>query len=178
MQDVFIEHMVRKQRTPTTALCKVGIVAGAVVVSFLVMTFSRLVPMLSFFSPFLVMGVLYGAYYLITSMNVEFEYAITNGELDVDQIIAQRKRKRLVSVNCRQVESFGRYKAGEHEGKQYQTKIIACDSLASDDLWHCTLRLKESGLTLVVFSANQKMLDAIKPFLPRPIAHAAFRVGQ
>lgn len=177
MQDVFIEYLVKKQKTPATLLLKILVVLAAAVISFAAIMFGGALGAFSIVAPLLAVGACYGAYYLITSMNIEYEYSVTNGELDIDQITAQRKRKRLVTVNCRDVEAFGKYKAAEHQGKNYQTKVLACDYPDNPDLWYAAIRLKQSGLTLVVFNANQKMLDGMKPFLPRPIMHEAFRVG-
>lgn len=177
MQDVFVEYLVKRKNTPKIMLAKIGAVAGALGVCVFVIMFSGLLGPFSMIGTLVGFGALYGGYYLVTSMNVEFEYAVTNGEIDMDRIIAQRKRRRIVTVNCREVEGFGRYKAAEHASKNYQTKIFACDDPDSADLWYCSLRLKDKGLTLVVFNANEKMLNAIKPFLPKPIMHEAFRVG-
>jgi predicted mannosyl-3-phosphoglycerate phosphatase (HAD superfamily) len=115
---------------------------------------------------------------LVTAQSVEFEYAVTNGEIDFDKIVAQRKRTRFASVNCREVEGFGRYKAAEHQSREYAGRIFACDSPDSESLWYLVTRLKDKGLTLIVFNANDKMLNGIKPFLPRPIMHEAFKFGE
>lgn len=178
MQDIFIEHLVAKQKLPITILLRVLIVLAAVIIAVAAMMFSGVLGPLSILSPLIAVGAIYGAYFLITSMNIEYEYAVTNGELDVDQITAQRKRKRLVSVNCRSVEAFGRYKPAEHQGKTYQTKILACDNPNNEDVWYAVIRLQKSGQTLVVFNATERMLEAMKPFLPRPIMHEVFRVGK
>jgi hypothetical protein len=175
MQDIFIEYLVKRQNTAMQTLLKVLLIIGAVIVAVAAMMFSSLLGALSILGPLLAVGAIYGAYLLITGMNIEYEYSVTNGDLDIDQITAQRKRKRLVTVNCKAVEAFGRYKPQEHQGKTYQTKIMACDNPDSEELWHCVIRLKQSGLTLVVFNASPKMLDGIKPFLPRPIMHEAFK---
>ena len=177
MQDIFIEYLVKKKSTPQTTLLKLLIVLGAILALPAILFLSQYLGMFSILSPILAVGALYGAYYLITSMNVEYEYSVTNGELDIDKIIAQRKRKRLLTINCRSVESFGRYKASEHTQKSYQTRMMTCDAPDSPDLWYCTVRAGDKGLTLVVFNASEKMLGAIKPFLPRPIMHEAFRAG-
>lgn len=50
----------------------------------------------------------YLVYYLISLRKIEYEYAFTNGELDIDKIIAQRKRKRVFSASCRDFEAFGK----------------------------------------------------------------------
>lgn len=176
MQDIFIEYMVKKQNTPQTALLRALLLLAAALVTVAALLFGGNLGGFSFLSPLLIIGAWYGAWYLITSTKVEYEYSVTNGEIDVDQIIAQRRRKRLVTVNCKEVEAFGRYKPEQHQGRDYQTRIIACDHPQSPELWYCIARLSQSGRTLVVFNANQKMLDGIKPFLPRPIMHEAFRM--
>lgn len=173
MQDIFIEYMVKKRRSPTTALLKVLLVIGAIVISIAAMMFSGLLGPLSIISPLIAVGAIYGAYYLISGMNIEFEYSVTNGEIDIDKIVAQRKRRRLVSINMRSVEDFGRYKASEHESKQYADKIFACDAPDSEDVYFC-LTHTTKGNTLVVFNANERMITGIKPFLPRPIMHRVF----
>lgn len=178
MQDIFIEYLVKKQRTLQTTLLKILIAVGCVLFLLLAFASSQYLGPFSIVVPIAAVGALYGARQLITSMNVEFEYSITNGELDVDKIIAQRKRKRLITVNCRNVDDFGRYKASEHAQATYQTRLLACDSSGSPDLWYCVIRDKDKGLTLLVFNTNEKMLGAIKPFLPRPIMHQVFRAGQ
>ncbi|MFV0399380.1 MAG: hypothetical protein ACK5LX_02020 [Oscillospiraceae bacterium] len=177
MQDIFVEYMVVKKKSPLIYLLTVLLVVVAIVVAVLAMVLSSaLGQAFSMFGPLLAVGAIFGAYYLITSQNIEFEYLITNGEMDVDKIVAQRKRRRLITVNMRQVEAFGRYQEQEHAGKSYQTRLVACDSLASDDLWYCVSRQKEKGQTLVVFNASERMLNAVKPFLPKPIMHEVFRV--
>ncbi len=55
---------------------------------------------------FLAAAALYGGYYLTTKLDVEYEY-ITNGEIDVDKITAQRSRKRLITFRCGSATDFG-----------------------------------------------------------------------
>lgn len=177
MQDIFIEYLVKRKSTPQIVFAKIGLVIAAVFVCLLLFLFGSALGPFAMMGPLLGIGAIYGAYYMVTSLNLEFEYAVTNGELDIDRIAAQRKRRRLVTVNCRQVEDFGKYKPEEHASKAYQTTILACDSPDSDDVWYCVAKIKDKGLTLIVFNANEKMLNGIKPFLPRPVMHAAFKVG-
>lgn len=177
MQDVFIEYLVRRRRTPKTTLAKLGLVLAGAFVAFAVFNLSFLLGPFSFVGLLAAFGAVYGAYVLVTNMNIEYEYALTNGEMDVDKIIAQRKRKRLATVRCREVEDFGRYKASEHQNKTYEHKIMACDHPDSEDLWFFVFRHKEKGLTLLVFNANDRMIEGMKSYLPRPIFHRVFRVG-
>lgn len=168
MQDVFIEHLVKRRNTGANAA-----IQALAVIAALLLTLASLL-FLPMFLPLVAVVSAFGAYYVITSQNVEFEYSVTNGEVDVDKITAKRKRKRLLSIDCRTAESFGRYRPEEHQNKQYQKKVFACDRPDSPDLWYCTAR-QHGGLTLLVFCANQKILDAVKPFLPRAISREAFQ---
>ncbi|MDL2233591.1 hypothetical protein LJC63_08470 [Ruminococcaceae bacterium OttesenSCG-928-L11] len=174
MQDTFIEYMVKKRNPLKITLLKVGVALAGALVAIFAMMVSPFLGAFSFLGVLLAAGALYGAYILITSQNIEFEYSLTNGEMDVDKITAQRKRKRLISLKFKDVEDFGQYKASEHENKQYQTKIIACDHPESDDLWFCSLHYKDKGMTLLVFNASERMLEGLKPYLPRPIFHRLF----
>jgi len=178
MQDVFIEYMVKRQRTAKTSLLKLLIIVGAIVLAVMLFIFSGFLGAFSFFGAIFAVGLLYGGYFLVTSMNLEFEYSITNGEMDVDKIVAQRKRRRLVTVKWRDIEAFGRYIPSEHAGKTYGTKIFACDTPYNEDLWYCVTRAPQKGQVtqvFLVFNASEKMLEAIKKYLPKQILHAVFK---
>lgn len=111
--------------------------------------------------------VIYGAYYLITSFFLEYECIFTNGDLDVDKIINQRKRERLCTVKCENVELFKLYRPEEHVGKEYQTKIIAVADEKSNDNYCVVATIKDKGRSLVVFTPDEKIIDSMKKFIPR-----------
>jgi len=175
MQDVFIEYMVKRRRTLSTSLAKFGIAAGSAIIAFAAFTLSLSLGPLSFIGVLAAFAALWGAHRFITGFNVEYEYSLTNGEMDVDKIIAERRRKRLISIKLREVEDFGRFKTGEHENKIYQQKIFACDHPASEDLWFVVTNVKDKGMALIVFNASERMIDGSKPYLPRPIFHRVFQ---
>jgi hypothetical protein len=176
MQDVFIEYMVVRRKTLKTVLLKALIALGLITLILALFVLSFSLGDFAFIVMVLVVIAAYSAYFLFTSMNLEFEYSITNGEMDVDKIIAQRKRRRLASVKIRDVEAFGKYKPDEHADKTYENKIFACDCPRNPDLWYLVARTpQKQGKLFLVFNANEKMLDAIKKFLPKPILHEAFK---
>lgn len=176
MQDVFIEYMVKAQSSGKVVILKILIVLAAIIVSVLAFMLSMLPALqaFSFIGMLLAFGAIYGAYYLITAMNIEYEYSITNGEMDVDKIVSQRKRTRLCTVKLREVEAFGKYKAEDHTNKTYEKKVFACDSVANPDLWYCVSRVTGKGQVFLVFNANEKMMTAIKKYIPKPILHEVF----
>jgi len=166
MSDVFVEYLVVKKSTGKDILMKIGLYFAAVLIAFLSIVF--LMPIgAGGISLLLACGAIYGAYYLGSSLNKEFEYIVTNGEMDVDCIMARRKRKRLITVKVKDFEAIGPYKPEQHKNKTYQTRIIACDSEDSKNVWYVVVHHKTMGSTLVVFNATARTLEAFRTFMPR-----------
>ena len=78
---------------------------GALLVSYLLVgAIYSFLTFLSGFSFVFVIGVFYYAYKLIKNSSIEYEYILTNNELDIDKIIAKSARKRMLTVNFREIE--------------------------------------------------------------------------
>ncbi|MCI9456293.1 MAG: hypothetical protein HFE44_04855 [Oscillospiraceae bacterium] len=166
MADIFVEYMVVKRNTSKEVLLRIGLFLAALVIA--VLSFLFLFPIgAGGIGLLLVVGAFYGAYYLSSSMNKEFEYIVTNGEMDVDCIMARRKRKRLITVKCKDFDAIGPYDPAKHQGKNYKTRILACDSETSKNVWYCVVHHKTMGETLLVFNATARILEAFKMFIPR-----------
>ena len=105
--DHFAEYLVQKRPTSQDRLKQGLIVAAAVVLSVLIGAIAVLTGWL--FLLVLVIGAIYGAYYLLTGCYTEYEYTVTNGELDVDKIAGRRKRSHLLTVPVSKFTGFGVY---------------------------------------------------------------------
>lgn len=158
--DTFFEQIVAKKKGAPEWLIIIGtILAGLLVLGFVFL----------FANSFLVIalvGVGYGAWWLITTQNVEYEYCVTNGDIDIDKITARRKRKRLVSVSGRKIESLLPYDATAPLGK-YQRTVMVAPSLQEEGLWCFTYHSKKNGHTFVVFRPDQRVLCALYEGLPK-----------
>lgn len=58
-------------------------------------------------------------------MNVEFEYVVTNEELEIDKIVAQRRRKKLVTASCQTFEALGKQVDEPYQGGRIDVVIHA-----------------------------------------------------
>ena len=112
----------------------------------------------------------YGAIYVNQRFNIEYEYILTNGELDVDKILAQRSRSRLFTLKCADIEAVGQYKKGMKLGEQ----VYMCCNADDEDAFFLRARDKKGKPICVVIAPNEKMKDAIKPYLSRIIQRNAF----
>ena len=157
--DTFIEQIVKKKKTASEWLVIIGTLLAAVALLLLILNIPILmaIPILP---TLLMVGIGYGGWWLITNQNIEFEYCVTNGDIDIDIITAKRKRKRIVSVVGRKVESLLPYDSAKVDEKVYQRVVIAAPSKNEAGLWYFTYHSKKSGHTLVVFQPEQRVLSA------------------
>ncbi|MDD4546686.1 MAG: DUF6106 family protein [Oscillospiraceae bacterium] len=158
--DTFVEQIVVKRKGAKDF----AIIIGTVIISVLLLLFifPYVFPFLGMLSALLFIGIGYGIWWLLTSLNIEYEYSITNGDIDIDQIIAKRKRKRIVSVSGAKIESLEPYTIEEYSSRKFERRVIAAPSENVPDLWCFTYRSKKNGHTLVVFQPEQRVLDSLK----------------
>ena len=151
--DTFFEQIVVKKKSPGELAIVVGTAILALVLCALVFFY------LSTIGAILVVGIGYGAWWLITAQNKEFEYCVTNGDIDIDLIISKRKRKRIVSVTGRKIQALLPYHSGVST-QGYQRVVMAVSSVSAPGLWYFTYHSKKNGKTLVVFQPNERVLTA------------------
>ena len=173
-QDIFVEQIIQRRRSGTDYLIYVGLSLAFLVICFLGLF---VIPMFGFL---VIIAAGYGMYWVGTSRNLEFEYSVTNGDLTIDRIINRQRRKRVISFDCKDVEAIGKYKAVDHQSKHYDKKFFASLKADGSDegAWYITVRsAKYGGLCLVVFNPEERVLDSIRPFLPRQLAFEVFGPG-
>ena len=156
--DSFCEQIVQKKKGAKEWLIITAVVLGSLILIFGALLINLLVVAL--------LAVGYGAWWLITTQNVEYEYCVTNGDIDVDQITARRKRRRLVSVSGRKIESLLPFDPALPMGK-YQRTVMVAPSLQEEGLWCFTYHSKKNGHTFVVFQPDQRVLRELYAGLPK-----------
>lgn len=167
--DVFIEQIVKKRFGPKDYLIMAGIVIAGIV---LILASMMFIPGFSFI---VLIAVCFGAYYVASSRNLEFEYSVTNGDITIDKIINRRSRKRIISMDAHIVEKMGKYNPAEHQQKTYTARLFTSVTDDGQDAWYFVGNdTKKGGTVLVVFSPNETVLKAIKPFLQRQVSIDAF----
>lgn len=106
----------------------------------------------------------YGTFFLFRSTKVEYEYTFTNGDLDIDKIIAQSVRKPMISVQVGKFTDFGRYNDDAPEESSDMTVVMATDNIASHE-YYADFPHEDYGNTRLVFAPDEKMLSFIKKSL-------------
>lgn len=172
MQDTYVEYMVRRKTTATDMVRKVLYFLAGLIVLFLCFLFSGSIGILGMLLVLVGMAAVAGAFWLISRLNVEYEYTLTNGEMDVDAIYSKKSRKRLLNFHCKDVEFLSPYTGGKKQG--YETVVSACSHPGDPNVWCCGFKAGGRGKTMLIFSTSDTFLAAMKPFLPGLVAREAF----
>lgn len=167
--DVFMEQVVTK--TPTSrdkmleALAKISSFALAFALCFASISFGAVfAPLALFIGGFFI----WLAFRLSKKLLIEYEYTFTNGELDVDKIVAKSKRKRLCSVQLNTITAFGKWN-DDMEVEADSTMVIASDNSPHAVEYFLDFKYKDYGDTTLFISPNDRLLSLMVPYLPREI---------
>lgn len=169
--DFFNEFIVKKNKDGRDFAIILGSLLGAFVLLFVITMF---IQYLGSFFLLLIVGVFYGLYYVISSLNIEFEYTVTNGELDVDKIISRRRRKRLVSVDSKNFEYFAPVNANHKnmmDSADINKKIMAASSVNSPNAYFA-LYHKNNEKFCLIFEPTEKMIKEFSLRMPRSMFFA------
>ena len=158
------EQLVARPKTSEDAVKKVIILVAAIVLAVVVFagiyiaTKGMLVPI-----GFLAAGlIIWGGWWLTEQFNVEYEYTVFGSEMRIDKIINKRSRKLLCEVQLRKADAF--YASEKHVSGA--SEISAC---GEGDRYSIEYTDGDLGKTVLIFTPDERTLDAVKPYLPRAI---------
>lgn len=159
--DSFKELLVTRKPNNTVFLKRTVIFIAALliaVVLFIILNVMSLV---------LIALLFWGAYLLIKNFDVEYEYICTNGDLDIDKITAKSRRKRLISIDLKNVLYFGLLN-DKNLNKDYSI-IDATSGESENESYFIQCKDTKYGMCNVLITPDEDMLEVIKTYLPRTI---------
>ncbi|MBQ3428130.1 MAG: hypothetical protein IJH37_13470 [Clostridia bacterium] len=190
MEDIFLEHLVQKKRTSADTIRDICIITGGVIISLglLVMIFMLA---MAFSTPdgggsgarqivftvglLLVAAVWYLIIYFLNSFKVEYEYIVTNNELDIDKVLAKKGRKHLITIDIHNAELMARIDDAEnnsvYKNPPEGVKVLNYSAMTDTGFTYfidCTV---DETRTIVLFQPTQKMVEALWKRNPRAVKH-------
>ncbi|HHX72350.1 MAG TPA: hypothetical protein GX701_05415 [Clostridiales bacterium] len=162
METGYIEYMVRRLPQPMDALKKLGIALVGIAIMAAGIIWAGILSIL------IIGGVLVGVFWLYKQFEIEYEYIYTDGQLDVDKIIARERRKSVLTIDVTEFEVFAPVKPeyfGAFEKQEFQRRIDASTSPLSKERWFAVYQ-GEGGKTLLIFEPNQTIIQAIRRQIP------------
>ena len=151
MSDLYTEVLVKKQQTGKDKAIKGVLIFFTVLFAAAGIMMNPLILLLA-----LVLGIV--DYIFIPKLSVEFEYLYVNGELDIDRIYSQSRRKRAASyeLSYKNNQSIKRYNYSsgiEGQGHKPYAFVIS----------------KDNTMQMVIFEPDEVMLKDIRNRAPRKV---------
>ena len=160
--DIFVEEMVVRRKTILNFLATAGMILAGLVLIVLVWL---VVP---FISTVLIIIVGFAVYLGIRFQYVEYEYSFTNGDLDIDKIMAKRKRTRELEINQRQIRVMAPYTA-EFESETRDYKVSEVKDFSSHKnaagRWFFIYEKTDGGYAFVVIQPSVKLREAMAKYM-------------
>jgi len=167
MGDIFKEQIIKKKPTRKDTFIRIGLII-AVFMFFMVIMASPLVS----FAPFLLLVAIFGAWFAMSFLKVEYEYAFTDGELDIDVIYNRSRRKRRFSARVNDFIIMAHVEDKTHMGEfenaqevhDYSSGVVSPDTYA--------FMINYNGKrTKIIIEPNAVMLKAMAGVLTRRRLH-------
>lgn len=165
--DNFAEQLVKKKATGSEKTKNTVILIAGIAVTFITGAYSLFSigrGIVTFIMIMVAAAVGFATFFFHRSTKVEYEYTFTNGELDIDKIINQTKRKEMLTVQVSKFTSFGRYDDNSPEETSDMTVIMATDNIAEHE-YYADFPHEDYGSTRLVFAPNEKVISNIVNFL-------------
>lgn len=105
----------------------------------------------------------------LKSMQIEYEYIITNDILDFDMIVCEKKRSRLLSLDIKTVEEIAPFDKNVSEERFDEVFHVEKKEDGYEN-FYLTVSHPKLKRTLIVFTPDARMLEALKKTLPPRLA--------
>lgn len=166
--DIFCEQLIKIRKTAKdyTFITLIWVAAAALV--YILVLLSRVYAAFMSILLLAAVGVIYGAFKLVSLLSIEYEYIVVNRDLDVDKITAKSSRKRMVSIKLNEVEAYGAYDEAAKaklQNRTFDARFICCNP--DDPATYLVVRHAKKGLVLVVLSMNERTETEVLKSIPR-----------
>jgi len=170
--DVFIEQIVERKPLfhdrllKTLLLLAMASLTAALLfagIAFLSM------PFISFSALAAVPGAIWLGIHFLKGLTVEYEYILTNKELDIDKIIGKRKRKRMFTFDLNNAEKLDICE----EGGEFSADVtVSAHDNSYTNMWYLIIKHDSHGRVLLLFNPNDAFAVKLNNALPHRIRNS------
>lgn len=123
---------------------------------------------------FVLLFTAYGAWFFITSLKVEYEYAFLSATLRIDKIIAKRRRRAIVKVDVRKFDDFFSYDDKEMTAHKFNKVYRASTKEFSSENYVASYHDEAKGKCAILFTPNEELLKEMKPYFSNELRKKLF----
>jgi ABC-type nickel/cobalt efflux system permease component RcnA len=182
LEDIYLEYMIKKKKTgKQKAIIALVVTAGLVLTAaMLAVIFVGAVALqgtqisqFAFSIGFVLIALMwYGAYLIISMQNIEFEYILTNSEIDIDKIMSKKGRKHIVSFDFKDVTVCAAVEDKEHNHDYENVKPDKIYNAIGDsngtNIYFADFS-NDTEKARLLFQPTYKMISSAKRYNPRNI---------
>lgn len=170
--DFFNEHIVKRRKNAQDIMSIIIALMVAFMVLYLILV-QFISGKLTVLIPIEIALVIFGVYSVISSFNVEYEYSVTNGEMDIDKITAKRKRKKFVSLKLKDVEYFALLDDSNIAVAEHPSVVRVMDASGSVDSpnVHFMIFYMNGQKVCLLFEPTKEMIRNFANYVPRSLNH-------
>lgn len=176
--DSFIEYLIKKKKDGKdiafiVLLCAAGTVFSVAMFAVMFAMFMSGNGELSTPIGLLVIAAAwYAVYKFVSSRDVEFEYILTNSEMDIDKVMPKFGRKRLVSWDFKSIEICAAVDDAAHryEYDNAPDKIYDCTGDKDySDVYFVDFDSENEGKVRVLFQPTSKIIETARKYNMRKV---------
>lgn len=172
----FNEQVVKRKNNIKNLFIKIISIVLLITIPVLCCVLAVMIPLpyLVYVGLFILIGGIYVVWYIFSQQKVDFEYSVVGDELKIDKVISLRKRKKVCRVPISEIEQLEK---GEKsvDGKKFSKSFIAAADFDKDkENYYAVYNSPAYGRSLLVFTPNDKILQAMKPHLKKDIVLKLF----
>lgn len=169
--DNYYEQIVKKKFTPVQFATIVLALLGIVLVIALCVYFSGIIPILVPVSILLLgLGIWLGIY-LIKNSGIEYEYTFVLGEMRIERIKGQAKRRKITAFDIKGIDDIGKYinrETGKRnvDPKKHDLVLHAEENDVNDNTYYVIIHDKvRQKPALLLFTPNEMTIEKLRPYL-------------
>ncbi len=173
--DICYEYMVRKKNSAADLIKIILVLFLATVLTAGIVLLFFMGQNLLGFNLLIILFLWWGAVLVIKSTRVEYEYTITNHELDIDVIRAKSRRKHMTTIDLKKIEYFGNVADERTKESMINSEKISkeyyfvSDKLSPDIYVTDVISKKDSSRVRVYIEPNDKLLEYIRLANPKAV---------
>jgi hypothetical protein len=166
MADVFKEYLIKQKKSSVDNFTQAGIIAATAVIICLAFVFGG-----SFIGPVIILVVLFGAMTFFNRFNKEYEYILTNNELDIDVIYNKSKRKRVITIDMKAIELMASIQDANRKGQldNKNGKVINASDGKNGADTYAIIVSKDSAVYKVLITPNETFLNNLHKQAPHKV---------
>lgn len=178
MNDIFIEQLVSKKRSVKDRIVFIAVILLELIIPTTIVLLTMrgfITPYFIYIAFFIFIFGIWFIWFVRSHQNVEFEYQVVQDIVVVSKIIAKRKRKEIMKLDVRTIDKLDKGSEPEIQKMNFVRLYDAAEKSSDDEnTTYAVFQHAALGRCALMFNPNERVLNAMKPYLKKEIVLKVF----